>query len=64
MGPDIENISNSINLNKLKVVGRWVVDGSKNDRTITCLGLVWEWFGSIGAGALGIEIVYKSIKFI
>ena len=45
MGPDIDLIYKSANLENLKLVGgRWVEKWSK----IKCLGLVWEWFGGVG----------------
>ena len=44
MGPDIDSICKSGNLEKLKMVGRRVVDGLKKHEK-TCVGLVWEWFG-------------------
>ena len=45
MGPDMDLIYESANLDNLKLVGgRWVENGQK----IKCLGLGWEWFGGVG----------------
>ena len=48
MGPDIDLIRRSEIRESMNLVGRRVVDGSKNGEKIKCLGLVWEWFGGVG----------------